>query len=418
MTLALIILSVIIVLAAVLTYLYRQQIKDLHAQQQAKREKERQEREAERARLEQERLQREVEEKERKRRQKEAADLIFQEFLQKNPYIAISDWEQLKKQILEVCPFYEIDANFVPQYNRKFREQQKIEHKEDFDTLFTYPLDDQQREAIVTLGENVLVVAAAGSGKTSTIVAKTHYLVNKMHVDPRNILVVTYTRKAAEELQKRVGVAGVECSTFHKHAIDTIARIEGEKPVICENTTLATLFDSLFHHNSAIESAFFLFQTVQKTLLKYNYEYGSYKEYLKALIEYGKMAPYRDMDGKLCYVKSREEMEIMVILTELGLNVRYEEKYPYNTASKQYRQYKPDFTIHYEKDGVERCIYLEHYALDKFGRVPVWFGEGKQGGWAKADRDYNEGVKWKQLAHSLLQEITYVNMHRRFCINN
>ena len=61
MTLALIILSVIIVLAAVLTYLYRQQIKDLHAQQQAKREKERQEREAERARLEQERLQREVE---------------------------------------------------------------------------------------------------------------------------------------------------------------------------------------------------------------------------------------------------------------------------------------------------------------------------------------------------------------------
>ena len=401
MTLALIILSVIIVLAAVLTYLYRQQIKDLHAQQQAKREKERQEREAEQARLEQERLQREAEEKERKRRQKEVADLIYQEFLQKNPYIAISDWEQLKKQILEVCPFYEIDANFVPQYNRKFREQQKIEHKEYFDTLFTYPLDDQQREAIVTLGENVLVVAAAGSGKTSTIVAKTHYLVNKMHVDPRNILVVTYTRKAAEELQKRVGVAGVECSTFHKHAIDTIARIEGEKPVICENTTLATLFDSLFHHNSAIESAFFLFQTVQKTLLKYNYEYGSYKEYLKALIEYGKMAPYRDMDGKLCYVKSREEMEIMVILTELGLNVRYEEKYPYNTASKQYRQYKPDFTIHYEKDGVERCIYLEHYALDRFGRVPVWFGEGKQGGWAKADRDYNEGVKWKQLVHDM-----------------
>ncbi len=401
MTISLIILSVIIVFAAVLAYLYRQQIKDLHVKKQAKREKERQEREAEKARLEQERLQREAEERERKRRQKAAADAILQEFLQKNPYIAISDWEQVKKQILETCPFYEIDANFVPQHNREFREQQKIEHKEYFDTLFTYPLDDQQREAIVTLGENVLVVAAAGSGKTATIVAKTHYLVNKMHVDPRNILVVTYTRKAAEELQTRVGVAGVECSTFHKHAIDTIARIEGEKPVICENTTLATLFDSLFHHNSAIESAFFLFQTVQKTLLRYNYEYGSYKEYLKALIEYGKMAPYRDMDGKLCYVKSREEMEIMVILTELGLNVRYEEKYPYNTSSKQYRQYKPDFTIHYEKDGVERCIYFEHYALDRFGRVPVWFGEGKQGGWAKADRDYNEGVKWKQLVHDM-----------------
>ena len=86
MTIFLIILSVIIVLAAVLAYLYRQQIKDLHAKQQTKREQERQEREAEKARLEAERLQREAEEKERKRKQKEAADAILQDFLQKNPY--------------------------------------------------------------------------------------------------------------------------------------------------------------------------------------------------------------------------------------------------------------------------------------------------------------------------------------------
>ena len=123
----LIILSVTIVLAAVLAYLYRQQIKELHTKQQAKREKERQEREAEKARLEQERLQREAEERERKRKQKETADTILREFLQTNPYIAISDWEQVKKQILEVCPFYELDPNFVPQHNREFREQQKIE---------------------------------------------------------------------------------------------------------------------------------------------------------------------------------------------------------------------------------------------------------------------------------------------------
>ena len=85
MTLFLIILSVIIVLAAVLAYLYRKQIKDLYAKQQAQREKERQEREAEKARLEQERLQREAEERERKRKQKEAADTILGEFLQTNP---------------------------------------------------------------------------------------------------------------------------------------------------------------------------------------------------------------------------------------------------------------------------------------------------------------------------------------------
>lgn len=43
--------------------------------------------------------------------------------------------------------------------------------------------------------------------------------------------------------------------------------------------------------------------------------------------------------------------------------------------------------------------YLEHFAIDQHGRVPIWFGEGKQGGWAKADREYNDGIKWKQQLH-------------------
>lgn len=338
--------------------------------------------------------------KQRREEQRQQAESIYQDFLQKNQYIALSDWEKVKKQILEICPFYKFDDKAIATYNRNFREQQKEEHKEYFDTLFTFPLDEQQREAIVTLGENVLVIAAAGSGKTATIVAKTHYLVKKLHVDPRNILVITYTRKAAEELQKRVGISGVECSTFHKHAIDTIARIKGKKPVICDSNLLNTLFDTLLYHNTAFESSFFLFQTVQKTLLQYDYQYDSYKDYLKALLEYGKMAPYRDMDGKLCYVKSRQEMEIMVILTELGLHVRYEEKYPFDTSSSGFRQYKPDFTIHYILNGEEKVIYLEHFAIDQYGRVPVWFGDGKQGGWAKADREYNEGIDWKKQIHN------------------
>ena len=268
--------------------------------------------ENERKRLEKERLERER----KKLEQKQTAENLLNDFLQNNPYIAISDWECLKQQIVEVCPFFQITDDIVTKQNSTFKTQQKEEHKEYFDTLLTYPLDEQQRDAIVTLGENVLVIAAAGSGKTSTIVAKTHYLVNKLKIDPRRILVITYTRKAAEELQTRVGVAGVECTTFHKHSIDTIASIKGEKPTICESSTLNKLFDSLIRRNSTLESAFFLFQTVQKTLLQYDYKYETYKEYLQALREYGKMAPYRDMDNKICYVKSRQEMEIMVILTE------------------------------------------------------------------------------------------------------
>lgn len=376
-------------------------IRDAIIEQRIKHEKrvrERLEREqAEKERIEQERLERERKAKE----QHNAADKLLTDFLEKNPYIAVSDWEYLKSKIKEICPSYRLSDSIVEKQNSTFKVQQKIEHKEYFDNLLAYPLDEQQRDAIVTLGENVLVIAAAGSGKTSTIVAKTHYLVNKMQVDPRRILVVTYTRKAAEELQTRVGVAGVECCTFHKHAIGTIASITGNRPDPCESShILYTVFDSLIRHNSTIESAFFLFQTVRKNLLQYDYNYKTYKEYLEALREYGKMAPYRDMDNNLCFVKSRQEMEIMVILTELGLDVRYEEKYPHLTSSTRYRQYRPDFTIHYNQDGQEKVIYLEHFGIDEHGNVPVWFGDGKQGGWAKANREYNDGIRWKREVHA------------------
>lgn len=379
---------------------YIRRLKSLYTNRKQRAEAERLAKAAERERLAKEYREREAAEREKKRLQQEQADHIKQTFIEQNPYIAWSDWQQMKREVLAVCPFYTIDDNELEQRNKQFRKQQLITHKDYFDTLLSFPLDEQQREAIVTLGENVLVVAAAGSGKTATIVAKTHYLVHKMNVDPRSILVVTYTRKAAEELQTRVGVSGVECTTFHKHAINTIATIEGEKPAICDSNILNSLFDSMVKHSTTFESSFLLFQTVQKTLLQYDYEYHSYKDYLKALKEYGKMAPYRDMDGKICYVKSRQEMEIMVILTELGLNVRYEEKYPYPTTSTRFRQYKPDFTIHYTINGVDKTLYLEHYAVDENGRVPLWFGDGKQGGWAKANRDYNETIHWKQQVHA------------------
>ena len=267
---------------------YIRRLKSLYTNRKQRTEAERLAKAAERERLAKEYREREAAEREKKRLQQEQADHIKQTFIEQNPYIAWSDWQQMKREVLAVCPFYTIDDNELEQCNKQFRKQQLITHKDYFDTLLSFPLDEQQREAIVTLGENVLVVAAAGSGKTATIVAKTHYLVHKMNVDPRSILVVTYTRKAAEELQTRVGVSGVECTTFHKHAIDTIATIEGEKPAICDSNILNSLFDSMVKHSTTFESSFLLFQTVQKTLLQYDYEYHSYKDYLKALKEYAR----------------------------------------------------------------------------------------------------------------------------------
>ena len=71
--------------------------------------------------------------------------------------------------------------------------KKKEELKEYFDTLLTYPLDEQQRDAIVTLGENVLVIAAAGSGKTSVALHRIAYLLyhDRERLKSSNVLILS-----------------------------------------------------------------------------------------------------------------------------------------------------------------------------------------------------------------------------------
>ena len=93
-------------------------------------------------------------------------------------------------------------------------------HKEFFDHCLKYPLDKQQRRSIVSEEENCLVVSSAGSGKTSSIVGKVKYLTEIKKVNPQNILLISYTNKAAAELTERMGITGLRGYTFHKLALD------------------------------------------------------------------------------------------------------------------------------------------------------------------------------------------------------
>ena len=129
--------------------------------------------------------------------------------------------------------------------NRHFVERELRANSDFFDHVMKYPLNDQQRESIVSLEDNVLVIASAGSGKTMTSVGKVRYLIDRQGVDPSRILLITFTRKAAESLSERLGEKDLTCVTFHKLALNIIAKATGEKPTIAGGDFSAVVYHDL-----------------------------------------------------------------------------------------------------------------------------------------------------------------------------
>ena len=64
-------------------------------------------------------------------------------------------------------------------------------------------LDKYQKKAVYINEKNVLVVAAPGSGKTTVIINRVNYLVNELNIKVGNIIVITFTRAAADNMRNR-----------------------------------------------------------------------------------------------------------------------------------------------------------------------------------------------------------------------
>ena len=274
-------------------------------------------------------------------------------------------------------------------------------HKDFFDHCLKYPLDKQQRRSIVSEEENCLVVSSAGSGKTSSIVGKVKYLTEIKKINPQNILLISYTNKAAAELTERMGIAGLRGYTFHKLALDIIGQTTGQKPSIYENTD--ALFVKIYHEllndkkfKKSVIEYFIDYQTPEKEWEKRKNER---RQQLSEQKEVRLKATFPDMDGKTVYVRSEQEQKICFALSSLSVKFRYEEPYEHPLVDEMHSQYKPDFSIYFEQGGETKRIYLEHFGVDEHGLVPIWFAKDRGITYEEANQKYNDGITWKKAAH-------------------
>lgn len=304
-------------------------------------------------------------------------------------------------EIVNLIYAYEGIDCVVKRHNEQTEKAILVKNATFFDTCLKYPLDLQQRKSIIAEENNVLVVSSAGSGKTSSIVGKVKYLIEIKKVNPEKILLISYTNKAATELTNRAGAKGLRGYTFHKLALDMLGQTTGVKPSICDNTD--SLFINIYH--TLLKDETFR-QSVLSYFVDYNQDCEDWEkrkeEKQQQLTDEKKntiRAMFPDMDGKAIYVKSEEEKKICFALTALGVKFRYEEPYEQDVADETHSQYKPDFSIYYEKDGKKCRLYLEHFGINENSNVPTWFAKDKGISYEEANKLYNDSITWKKAAH-------------------
>ena len=301
----------------------------------------------------------------------------------------------------------------INQKNKKYVKQNLETEKEYFDNMFqdidtNIKLDEEQRRAILIDEDYSLIIAGAGSGKTTTMAAKVKYLIDKKNVNPNNIMVLSFTNSSVEDLKELLNnkfKLGVEVLTFHKLGMKLLRGTENIKYDIIAEAGIYKIIEEYF-----LEVVFKnkeLLKEYKEVFSEYLYldeeclNYNSYNEYYKYYMDkkYNKCKDNikqeikKRKNNRSIYlmtingekVKSQGEVKIANYLFERNINYKYEEIYPYTL--KDNRTYKPDFTI----DNNNQKTYIEYFGLATLK---------KDGNYESVSEKYKEEISLKKETHN------------------
>jgi DNA helicase-4 len=279
----------------------------------------------------------------------------------------------------------------VASVNERIMAAELVDQRRFFDTIETSPLTDEQARAVICFDNRVQVLAAAGSGKTSVMVARAAYAVHRGFVPADRILMLAFNTAAAAELQERaearfaatgIDSTGLKASTFHAFGLSLLGEATGEKPRTAAWLTgsddlamVMRIVDELRDGSETFRYQWDLFRMLfanTSTTL----DDGDPDTHDKATDTTG----FRTFGGEA--VRSHGERLIANFLFLNGVDYRYEHPYEVNVADASHSQYRPDF--YYPSVGV----WHEHWALDRDGNPPPEFHR------------YAEGIAWKRKIHT------------------
>jgi superfamily I DNA/RNA helicase len=103
------------------------------------------------------------------------------------------------------------------------------------------PLNERQRHAAESREQRLLVLAGPGTGKTHTLLARIRHLLDA-GTDPSRLLVVTFTRRAAQDLKDRLGQTPARADTLHALAHEYWTEAYGERPVLLSEEAARRLY--------------------------------------------------------------------------------------------------------------------------------------------------------------------------------